>query len=101
MLRSEDEFIELVGELTAYKAAYEFSLQALAISLSTMKEPGRTLAIRTLEESFAERRGELLHVAPPDLELAAQALSNNTVQRTLKALGEELGQHLRQTPDDS
>ena len=97
MPTSHDATAELIGELTAYRATYQFLLKALDASLAGLKEPVRTLVVEEIERQLTARRGELLHPTPPDINPALQAIGNRSMQQTLKLLSDEVSQRLRAT----
>ena len=90
-----DSTVELIGELAAYRATYQFLLKALGASLSGLGEPARSLLVEEVERQFATRRGEWLHPVPAELSAELQAAGNHAMQQTLKALAAEIGQRLK------
>lgn len=96
-----DASVELVAELAAYRTAYLFLLKALDASLSGIKEPARSLVVEQLETQLTARRGELLYAAPQELSPDLQAISNATMQQTMKSLADEIVQRLNSSAPKS
>jgi hypothetical protein len=96
---SNEKNIELVAELTAYRAACIFLLKTVKIFVDAKDEPQRTLLIEEIENQFTLSRSEWLHPAPTELSPEEQTFANRTMQDVLRNISENMSQKLRDLPD--
>ena len=96
---SDEKNIELIAELTAYRAACIFLLKTVKIFVDGKDEPQRTLLIEEIENQFTLRRSEWLHPAPTELSPEDQAFANRTIQDYLRNFSTNMSQKLRDLPD--
>ena len=90
MPTSDGAVAELVAELTAHKFTCLFLMKWLSVSLTSMKDPARSLAIETIEGQFTLRRGEWLTVASPEIDPALQTAANRAMREALLELAKHL-----------
>jgi hypothetical protein len=100
-MTNDKKEVELVAELAAYRAMFEFMVKVLQALLVGHEKTDGSLILEQIKAMLSERKGEFLHLAPMELSPELQVAGNKTFQEAFSSLSNEVLEGLSFLKDSS